>query len=117
MQSYNYSSNRYTVGKQAGQNWVDLKIRNNGDSSKTFTIKAFDGETNEALSLYSGDKETSQETVEPNNAVIMKINAEKAEKKIAIELSHHGRGGGVSIRQHSSSANGGEENVIELILK
>lgn len=116
MENYNYSSSKYTVGKRQGQEWINLTIRNSADVSRTFSIHAYDGDTNEALLLYAGDKETNQETIEPNSLLMIKINAAKAAKIVTLELSSNGGGAGITVRQRSSS-NKVAEDGIELILK
>ncbi|WP_026691079.1 hypothetical protein [Alteribacter aurantiacus] len=116
MTSYHYSSNKYMVGKSPGQEWVTLRVNNMGEQNITFTVKAFDGVTGLPLPLYLGENKATTDTVTAKGFINLKIHAKQADKKVALELTHDGRGAGISVRQ-SSSSSGGNEDSIQLNLK
>ena len=116
MEKNSQSTSKYVFGKPNNGKWANIKIINNSDVLKSFKIQAVDPDTSETLNVYAGEQEVKEERIDPKNALEMKIDTENVEKKVALELSFNGQGGGISIRQQSS--NKAEKNKgIELILK
>ena len=116
MENYNQSTSKYVFGKPNNEKWTNIKITNTSDVVKSFKINALDPDTSETLTIYSGENEVNEESINPQHYLEMKIDTENAEKLVALELSFNGQSGGISIRQHSSNKNSPNTGV-ELILK
>jgi len=113
-QKHSVSINRFAFSKQHNEEWTGLRIKNDSEIPKSFKLNAYDANTNEALSIFSGNNEILETTVAPANFIDIKIDSKKVENKIAVEFS--GQSGSVGIRRNSSSKDK-TLKPIEFILK
>ncbi|WP_314592062.1 hypothetical protein [Paenibacillus terrigena] len=115
----NYSMTRFTISKKENQENMSIQINNSGNEVRNITLKVEDPENQVKLPAYVDGKEIdTQVSIPAESKKTLVINVQKANKKVALEISHNAAGGGMSIRQRSSSNSGGKpQDTIELMIK
>lgn len=119
MTSENYSTTRFTISKKENQDNMSIQINNAGNDVRYLTLKVEDAENQVRLPAYvDGVEIDSEVSISVESKKTLVINVQKADKKVNLEISHNSAGGGMSIRQRSSSSSAGKpQDTIEVMIK
>lgn len=118
MTGENYSITKCSLNKKSGDKVVDIKITNqNEENAKTLDIQATDQESQAALTIYVNGKQVENVTIEPKSFIIIQVDLTNAKNLYELALSSNSGGGGMSIRQSSSSNDQGRKHLVEVVLR
>ncbi|BFT72319.1 hypothetical protein [Paenibacillus sp. P36] len=115
-ENINYSKTLFTFSKKEGQNELAINLINNSENNRNLNVVILESETRNILSAtIEGNVLEDIVTIPAKTISQLVINTTKVNGPIVMELSQ--TGGGISMRQRSSSSGGMVSNLIDLMLK
>lgn len=118
MNGGNFSITKCSLSKKIGDQVVDIKITNqNEGTAKSFEIAATDQNTQAALNVFLDGKVIDQITIEPSSSIVVQIDVTNAHDLYDLALSSNSGGGGMSIKQSSSTLDQGKKYAVEIVLR
>ncbi|TGV24177.1 hypothetical protein EN829_044550 [Mesorhizobium sp. M00.F.Ca.ET.186.01.1.1] len=116
--SSNYSTTRFVLSRRGTDSSLTIMINNRGANDRSLNLRVEDADTKEPLIAYTNGIPIDQTVLIPAGSVeALQIDLNETTSRIALEVSNPSSGGGMSVRQSSSSRGGQDSQQIELTLK
>lgn len=110
----NRSINSFIINKQNNANETTIKlVSGNPTISKSIEVSAIDTQSGHSLPLTINGIQTDRHTVQPLEAIQIKVANINSQGKIKVSLIQNSNGGGISISQKSTNG----ENYSTITLK
>ncbi|MGE5701735.1 MAG: hypothetical protein ACM32O_04325 [Clostridia bacterium] len=114
----NNSVTKCSLTKKAGEQFVDIKITNESQENPiTLKMKATDQDSEALLNIYIDGNQSENVTIEPSSSKVIQVDLSNVKNLYELELSNDSSGGGMSIKQSSSSNKQGKKHLVEVVLR